>query len=49
MLRCSTMSELIAFIAALFGFGATAVTFHDIAKVSSYLEPFYDLAKLFFP
>ncbi len=48
MLRCSTASELMALLAAFFGFGATASTFHDLAKVSSYLEPFYDLAKLFF-
>jgi hypothetical protein len=42
------MSELIVFIAAFFGFGATAVTFHDLATISFYLEPFCDLAKLFF-
>jgi len=36
MLRCSTMSELIVFIAAFFGFGATAVTFHDLATISFY-------------
>jgi uncharacterized membrane protein YtjA (UPF0391 family) len=49
MLRCSTMCELIACIAALFGFGAVAVTFHDAARISYYAEPIYDLAKLFFP
>jgi hypothetical protein len=49
MLRCSTASELIAFTAAFFGFGAVAVTFHDVAKISCYAEPIYDLAKLFFP
>jgi hypothetical protein len=38
-----------AFIAALFGLGATAATFHDMAKIVYDLEPCYDVAELFFP
>ena len=49
MLTWWIVSELLAVIAALFSFGATAVTLHDLAKISFYLEPFYNLAKLFFP
>ncbi len=48
MLKSWLFFEVLALIAALFGFGATATAAHDLAKLSFYTGPFYDLARLFF-
>jgi uncharacterized membrane protein YtjA (UPF0391 family) len=47
MLR-SWLFEMTAVIAALFGFGSTASVAHDLAKLSFYLGPVYDIGKFVF-
>ncbi len=46
MLRLWILFEILALIAAYFGFGAVASTFHDLAKLSFFLGPFVDIGKL---
>jgi hypothetical protein len=48
MLFLAVLSDALALTAGLFGFGATASLFYDLATIIFFLWPIYDIRKLFF-